>query len=325
LKVEADSVVELDVTTRLLPEGEVVESTLGRDVLLVHLGRGALAPGIERALVGMGVGEEKSLEISPEDGYGPVLPENIHRRRRHDFPAGVELKPGMRFAAKLKDGSGRAEFGVREVTGDEVVIDFNHPFAGRQLRVWVLVRSVRPPTAAEASETAALSAERLHRQDSRPASKEEGAMQPGPITSSVPRAAAPSANPSSSSNPTPGPNPSAPSSPESSPAEVSVDDVLRLGLRVAVVRAASRVKGTDRLLQLEVDLGDEQRTLVAGVAARYEPEAIVGRSIIVVANLKPATIRGIQSRGMLLAAVGADGRPILASFEEAPPPGTQVR
>ena len=92
-----------------------------------------------------------------------------------------------------------------------------------------------------------------------------------------------------------------------------------------VVKNASRVKGTDRLLQLEVDLGTEQRTLVAGIAARYAPEAIVGRTIIVVSNLKPATIRGIQSRGMLLAAVGADGRPIIASFEEAPPPGTEVR
>ena len=111
MKVERDSVVELDVTTRLLPEGEVIESTLGREALRVHLGRGTLAPGIERALVGMKAGEEKSVEISPAEGYGPVLPENIHRRHRADFPAGVELKPGMRFAAKLKDGSGRVEFG----------------------------------------------------------------------------------------------------------------------------------------------------------------------------------------------------------------------
>jgi methionine--tRNA ligase beta chain len=307
VKVGPDSVVELDVTTRILPEGEVIESTLGRDVLLVHLGRGTVAPGIERALVGMGVGEEKSIEISPDEGYGPVLEENIHRRRRDEFPASVELKPGMRFAAKLKDGSGRAEFGVREVAGDEVVIDFNHPFAGRQLRVWMLVRSIRPPTAAEVTETAALRAERARRAPAQPAAPGATSMSAG----------------------TPATPPAAPASPagqaSSSDLEVSVEDVLRLGLRVGVVRAASRVKGTDRLLQLEVDLGTEQRTLVAGVAARYEPEAILGRSIIVVANLKPATIRGIQSRGMLLAAVGADGRPILASFEEAPPPGTQVR
>ena len=314
MKVERDSVVELDVTTRLLPEGEVIESTLGRDALRVHLGRGTLAPGIERALVGMKAGEEKSVEISPDEGYGPVLPENIHRRHRADFPAGVELKPGMRFAAKLKDGSGRVEFGVREVAGDEVIIDFNHPFAGRELRVWMLVRSVRPPTAAEATETTNLQGERERRAEAgSPASGEIGPS-PSPIVAGI--ATAPAAAPRPAAAPTT-PAPAAP--------EVTVEDVQRLGLRVGVVRNASRVKGTDRLLQLEVDLGAEQRTLVAGIAARYAPEAIVGRSIIVVSNLKPATIRGIQSRGMLLAAVGADGRPIIASFEEAPPPGTEVR
>jgi methionine--tRNA ligase beta chain len=319
VKVAPDSVVELDVTTRILPEGEVIESTLGRDALVVHLGRGTIAPGIERALVGMGAGEEKSVEISPEDGYGPVLSENIHRRRRGDFPAGVELKPGMRFAAKLKDGSGRAEFSVREVDGDEVVIDFNHPFAGRQLRVWMLVRSVRLPTAAEATETAAMRANREQRTrtGAGAGASPETAGTPSPIGSGALNAGAAKA-------PAPAANAPAPAATSESP-EVTVDDVLRLGLRTGIVRSASRVKGTDRLLQLEVDLGQETRTLVAGVAARYAPEAIVGRTIIVVANLKPATIRGIQSRGMLLAAVGADGNPIIASFEEAPPPGTLVR
>lgn len=314
MKVERDSVVELDVTTRLLPEGEVIESTLGRDALRVHLGRGTLAPGIERALVGMKAGEEKSVEISPDEGYGPVLPENIHHRRRADFPAGVELKPGMRFAAKLKDGSGRVEFGVREVAGDDVIIDFNHPFAGRELRVWMLVRSVRPPTAVEATETTNVQGERERRAEAgSPASGEIGPS-PTPIIAGVATAPAAAPKPAAASTT---PAPAAP--------EVTVEDVQRLGLRVGVVRNASRVKGTDRLLQLEVDLGTEQRTLVAGIAARYAPEAIVGRSIIVVSNLKPATIRGIQSRGMLLAAVGADGRPIIASFEEAPAPGTEVR
>jgi len=310
VKVEHDSVVELDVTTRLLPEGEVIESTLGRDALRVHLGRGTLAPGIERALVGMKAGEEKSIEISPDEGYGPVLPENIHRRHRGDFPAGVELKAGMRFAAKLKDGSGRAEFGVREISGDDVIIDFNHPFAGRELRVWMLVRSVRPPTPAETQEAVALQAARERRTEAGSEASSSSGMDIAPRPTPLVAGAGASATPS----PVP---PAA--------AEVTVEDVQRLGLRAGIVRNASRVKGTDRLLQLEVDLGTEQRTLVAGIAARYAPEAIVGRTIIVVSNLKPATIRGIQSRGMLLAAVGADGRPIIASFEEAPPPGTEVR
>jgi methionyl-tRNA synthetase len=220
----------------------------------------------------------------------------------------------MRFAAKLKDGSGRVEFGVREVAGDDVIIDFNHPFAGRELRVWMLVRSVRPPTAVEATETTNVQGERERRAEAgSPASGEIGPS-PTPIIAGVATAPAAAPKPAAASTT---PAPAAP--------EVTVEDVQRLGLRVGVVRNASRVKGTDRLLQLEVDLGTEQRTLVAGIAARYAPEAIVGRSIIVVSNLKPATIRGIQSRGMLLAAVGADGRPIIASFEEAPAPGTEVR
>ena len=204
---------------------------------------------------------------------------------------------------------------MREVAGDDVTIDFNHPFAGRELRVWLLVRSVRPPTAAEATETADFQATRERRAEAgSPASGEIGPS-PTPIIAGV--ATAPAAAPSKPA--------AAPTTPVPAAPEVTVEDVQRLGLRVGVVRNASRVKGTDRLLQLEVDLGTEQRTLVAGIAARYAPEAIVGRSIIVVSNLKPATIRGIQSRGMLLAAVGADGRPIIASFEEAPPPGTEVR
>jgi methionyl-tRNA synthetase len=78
------------------------------------------------------------------------------------------------------------------------------------------------------------------------------------------------------------------------------------------------------LLKLQVDLGTEQRQLVAGIALAYEAEALVGRRIIVVANLKPARLRGVESQGMLLAA-DLDGKPILASFDEDVPPGTQVR
>jgi methionyl-tRNA synthetase len=98
-----------------------------------------------------------------------------------------------------------------------------------------------------------------------------------------------------------------------------------LDLRVATIRTAERVEGADKLLRLEVDLGNEdQRQLVAGVAKVYEPEKLIGRQIIVVTNLQAATIRGVESRGMLLAA-DVGGRPILASFEEQVPPGTRVR
>jgi methionine--tRNA ligase beta chain len=251
------------------------------------MGHADVAPGIEQALLGMGVGEEKSIEIGPGDGYGPVRPEAIHRRRRAEFPAGAELKPGMRLSARLKDSDRRVEFGIREVTGDEVVVDFNHPYAGRQLRYWILVRSVRTQTAAERNDN-----RRLKEQRDTPMS-ESGK----------------------------------PSGEESSrtAAQVSIEDVLRLGLRVGRVVEAARVEGSDRLLRLNVDLGSETRTIVAGIAAKYAAESLVGRSIVVVANLKPATIRGVESQGMLLAAVGDNGQPIVATFDEAVPPGAQVR
>lgn len=105
---------------------------------------------------------------------------------------------------------------------------------------------------------------------------------------------------------------------------ISIDDFFKTELRVARVVHAERVPKADRLLRLEIDLGTEQRQLVAGVAATYEPEALIGKRIVVVANLKPARIRGVESQGMLLAA-DLDGRPVVATFDEPVPPGTLVR
>jgi len=113
----------------------------------------------------------------------------------------------------------------------------------------------------------------------------------------------------------------------SAPAErstLSIDEFLGVDLRVARIIAAERVAGADRILKLRVDLGTEERQVVAGIAAAYAPEALVGKTIVVVANLKPARIRGIDSQGMLLAA-DAGGRPIVATFDESVPPGTRVR
>ena len=90
------------------------------------------------------------------------------------------------------------------------------------------------------------------------------------------------------------------------------------------ILSAERVPNTDKLLKMTVDIGGEERPLVAGIAQSYETDALVGKSIIVVANLQPARIRGVESRGMLLAA-DLGGRPIIATFEEEVPPGTKVR
>jgi methionyl-tRNA synthetase len=113
-----------------------------------------------------------------------------------------------------------------------------------------------------------------------------------------------------------------PAKPE--PKRLSIDRFFETELRVARIVAAEPVENADKLLKLQVDLGDEQRQIVAGIAKSYEPEALVGRRIIVVANLKPARIRGVESQGMLLAA-DLDGRPIIAGFDEEVPVGTRVR
>lgn len=105
---------------------------------------------------------------------------------------------------------------------------------------------------------------------------------------------------------------------------IDIDKFMEVDLRTGVVRSAERVEGTDKLLKLEVDLGGETRTLVAGVAEVYDAEELPGRSVIVVANLEPATIRGVRSEGMVLAA-DVDGRPILAGFDTEVPPGQRVR
>jgi methionyl-tRNA synthetase len=95
-------------------------------------------------------------------------------------------------------------------------------------------------------------------------------------------------------------------------------------LRVALVLEAERVEGTDKLMRLQLDVGEDRRQIVAGVAESYAPEELVGKRIVIVANLKPAKIRGVVSNGMLLAA-DLDGKPIVATFDRDVPPGTRVR
>jgi len=108
------------------------------------------------------------------------------------------------------------------------------------------------------------------------------------------------------------------------PDQGKIEHFFKIQLRFACVLSAERIEGTDKLMRLQVDLGDEQRQLVAGIAEAYAAEEIVGRRIVVVANLKPARIRGVESQGMLLAA-DLDGRPSLVSVEDGVAPGTRVR
>lgn len=109
-----------------------------------------------------------------------------------------------------------------------------------------------------------------------------------------------------------------------STSEITIDDFKKVDLRVAEVISAEAVEGTDKLLSLIVDAGSGPRTIVAGVAEYYSPQDLVGKKVILVANLKPAKVRGIESQGMLLAAVGKKDLSIL-SIDKDMPSGTKVR
>jgi methionyl-tRNA synthetase len=106
---------------------------------------------------------------------------------------------------------------------------------------------------------------------------------------------------------------------------LSIDDFMKVELRVAKVLEAEAVPKSKKLLKLRIDVGTEQRTIVAGIAEAYQPEQLVGRSIVIVANLKPAKLMGIESNGMVLAASTDGGAPNLLSVDPSMPPGTRVR
>jgi methionyl-tRNA synthetase len=114
--------------------------------------------------------------------------------------------------------------------------------------------------------------------------------------------------------------------PSQAPADgtITIDEFARMDLRAAKVLSAERVPKTDKLMKLIVDLGNEQRTVVSGIAGRYQPEQLVGRTVVYLANLKPTKLRGVLSQGMILAA-GDEGVLALAGLDEDVPPGTKIR
>jgi methionyl-tRNA synthetase len=107
--------------------------------------------------------------------------------------------------------------------------------------------------------------------------------------------------------------------------KITIDDFAKVELRVGQVKVAEKVKGADKLLRLEVDLGTEVRQVVAGIAEAYAPETLVGRKVVIVANLAPRKLRGLESNGMIVAASPEGGKPILASFLEDVPVGTRLK
>jgi methionyl-tRNA synthetase len=107
--------------------------------------------------------------------------------------------------------------------------------------------------------------------------------------------------------------------------KISIDDFAKIELRVGQVKAAEKVKGADKLLRLEVDLGTEVRQVVAGIAEAYSPETLIGRKVVIVANLAPRKLRGLESNGMIVAASAEGGKPVLCSFLEDVPVGTRLK
>ena len=124
---------------------------------------------------------------------------------------------------------------------------------------------------------------------------------------------------------TPAPEAAKPTAAVSSDGKIGIDDFAKVDLRVAQVKVAERVKGADKLLRLEVDLGYETRQILAGIAETYAPETLVGRKVVIVANLAPRKMRGLESNGMIVAASLEGGKPVLASFLEEVPLGARLK
>ena len=124
----------------------------------------------------------------------------------------------------------------------------------------------------------------------------------------------------------PAPQPTVPA-PATTPTvsdQITIDEFVKIQLKTAKILSAERVPKSSKLLKLQVSLGAEQRQIVAGIGKTYEPESLIGKTIIIVANLKPAKLMGIESQGMVLAAGDTDVRGLATILEDVDP-GTKVK
>jgi len=169
-----------------------------------------------------------------------------------------------------------------------------------------------------------------------PPAKSEAATPASHVSAPKPKAPAapaeaPAAPPAEPAAPVAAQTPAAvtaeqPSAAPELPQHITIDDFVKVDLRVAQILVAERVPKADKLLRLEVDLGYEKRQILAGIAQYYEPEKLIGRKIVIVANLTPRKMRGLESNGMLLAAsLPPDGAPVLAGFLEDVPLGARLK
>ncbi|MCK6628307.1 MAG: peptidylprolyl isomerase [Anaerolineae bacterium] len=147
LTVADGMVVSLDYTLTL-DDGDVIDTSDGREALQFLQGQGQIIPGLEQALYGMSIGDEKDVEVSPADGYGETDPD-AYQMVPHDlFPADMELSEGM--GLRMRDEAGRPlEAFVAGISSEGVLLDFNHPLAGETLFFHVKIADLRPGTSEE--------------------------------------------------------------------------------------------------------------------------------------------------------------------------------
>ena len=109
---------------------------------------------------------------------------------------------------------------------------------------------------------------------------------------------------------------------------MTIDEFQASDLRVGTVLSADRVEGSEKLLKLQIDVGDldggAPRQILSGIARQYAPEALIGKQVVIIANLDPRMMMGLESRGMLLAAHGDDGVPVILSPSAPVPPGSKI-
>jgi len=146
MTIAKNSVVVLDYELKV--DGQVVDSSAGHEPLAFIHGTGALIPGFSSALDGLKSGDKKSFVVSPEDGYGVLDQEALRKYDINDFPGDVDLTPGAQLFFETEDQMEIPCF-IKEVNGNDVIIDFNHPLAGKELHFSIEIRDVRPATEEE--------------------------------------------------------------------------------------------------------------------------------------------------------------------------------
>jgi len=144
MKITKDTVATLEYRLHL-PDGELVDEGSAEDPLVYLHGHEEIVPGLEKALEGKAKGESLKVVVPPEEAYGPYDPEGVEEVPRSSLPKDLELEPGGILTATDDDGD-EVEFLVKEIKGDVVVVDANHPMAGKTLHFDVTVRDVRAAT-----------------------------------------------------------------------------------------------------------------------------------------------------------------------------------